>query len=413
MAQCSRLMFMRVFLIILYPYTLQLSSFHLPMNTRITHKFVMKSRPTKDGLCPIYLRAILQGKKIEIATSVMIPSGDWMEDKQRVRKRNFESEKHNMVLDAFDKKALKCILNNFVNDDQPLTLQQFRESMLSNGQADDNSFTDYLMAYLDDNKARLRPESYSSYKSQITKMLKFKNPILFSDVTERFIFEYQDYMSQKLNNNENTISKSLRSLRTFVNIAMRYGHIKANPFKYVPIKRVDGKRDFLSMEEVNVLSTCYYGSEKLSPMEREILRYFLFSCYTGLRYSDLKSLNVSAIRDGCINLKMHKTSHIVSIPLSHKATQLIPENVNDMLFRVYCNKVTNRVLKQVGAKCGIEKKLTCHVARHTFATISISIGIPIEVISKLLGHTNLRTTQVYAKIVDSVKKREMEKWNLV
>jgi site-specific recombinase XerD len=111
---------------------------------------------------------------------------------------------------------------------------------------------------------------------------------------------------------------------------------------------------------------------------------------------------------------MHKTGYLVGIPLTQKALNLILVNFqsdSDSLFRVYCNKVTNRVLKLIGRQYNIPKKLTCHVARHTFATISITLGIPIEVVSKLLGHTNLKTTQVYAKIVDKVKEREMEKWN--
>ena len=109
---------------------------------------------------------------------------------------------------------------------------------------------------------------------------------------------------------------------------------------------------------------------------------------------------------------MHKTGYMVGIPLTNKALQLIPEkSQSQTVFRVYCNKVTNRVLKELGKQYNIPKKLTCHVARHTFATVSITLGIPIEVVSKLLGHTNLKTTQVYAKIVDSVKEREMAKWD--
>jgi integrase len=84
---------------------------------------------------------------------------------------------------------------------------------------------------------------------------------------------------------------------------------------------------------------------------------------------------------------------------------------NLRLFQVYCNKTTNKTLQAIGKRYDIGRHLTCHVARHTFATVSLQLGIPIEVVSKLLGHTNLRTTQISAKIVDEVKVREMEKWN--
>ena len=383
------------------------------MNTRISYKFVLKAEANSRGLYPVYMIAFLHGKKIEIATSITIVEGDWSETKQRVKRRNKLNEKHNMILEAFEKKALKCILDNFVYEETPLTLRQFKDYMLSIGQTE-NSFTDYILNYLNENKSRLRSESWWSYKSQITKLLKFRKHISFADLTEKFINEYQHYMLYTLHNNENTVSKSLRSLRTFINIAMRYGLIKTNPFKYITIKKVDGKRDFLSAEELSKLSDAYISNKIIDEQEKEVLQYFLFSCYTGLRYSDLKMLKTSSIKNNILHINMHKTNCLVSIPLSQKALQLLPNKINsesDYVFRVYCNKVTNRVLKQVGKRYGIPKKLTCHVARHTFATVSIILGIPIEVVSKLLGHSSLKTTQIYAKIVDSVKEREMEKWD--
>ena len=381
------------------------------MRQRITYQFVLKPDVNKMGLNPVYLRAFQQGKKIEMATSVVLSKNDWSEIKQRVKRRHTFHERYNSILEAFDKKALKLLLSNFVHEETPLTLRQFKDHMLSAGHSGE-SFTDYIMNYLHVNKPRLRLESWWSYKSQITKLLKFKKHIAFADITETFINEYHHYMLHTLGNNENTCSKSLRSLRTFVNVAMRYGHIKTNPFKYIAIKKVDGKRDFLTMDELNKLTQAYFGGKIKSQKEKEILQYFLFSCFTGLRYSDLRSLKNSSIQGNSIHISMHKTGYRVNIPLTQKAIQLLPETRHsDSVFRVYCNKVTNRILKLVGQRYGIPKKLTCHVARHTFATVSITLGIPIEVVSKLLGHTNLKTTQVYAKIVDSVKEKEMEKWN--
>jgi site-specific recombinase XerD len=383
------------------------------MNKKITFGFVLKPETNKNGLNPVYLRAFQAGKKVEIATSVVLSQKDWSESKQRVKRRHKLFERYNSILDAYDKKALKFLVNNFVNDEAPLTLLQFKGHIISAGYVD-GSFTDYIFHYLNENKSRLRRESWWSYKSQITKLLKFKKIISFTDITEKFINDYHHYMLHTLKNNENTASKSLRSLRTFVNISLRYGHIKHNPFRFITIKKVDGKRDFLSTEELNRLAQAYFTGKINNTMEKEILQYFLFSCYTGLRYSDLKSLKKESIEGNAVKINMHKTGCFVSIPLTQKSLQLLPASMppdSEPVFRIYCNKVTNRVLKQMGKQYGIQKKLTCHVARHTFATVSITLGIPIEVISKLLGHTNLKTTQVYAKIVDSVKEREMEKWN--
>ncbi|MDM1086411.1 site-specific integrase [Myroides odoratimimus] len=384
------------------------------MSIQISYRFVIKKEKNKQGLYPIYLRAFLKGKKIETVTPVAIPLRDWSLRNQRVKSQNKHHERYNMILDAIDKKSIKLLVDNFLNEEYPLSLGQFKDRLLAlNHYSVEQSFTDYILGYLEENKTKFKIETWFGYKSQISKILKFKKEILFSDINERFINDYRQYMLNTLSNNENTASKSLRVLRTFVNISMRFGYIKTNPFQYTSIKKVDGKRDFLSIEELNKL-TDYYSKDNFNQsIEKDILRYFLFACYTGLRYSDLKAFSADSIIDNSIHLRMHKTGYLVNIPLSKKAKKFIPDTPfnSKCVFRIYCNKVTNRVLKKIGIELELNKKLTCHVARHTFATVSISLGIPIEVVSKLLGHTSIRTTQVYAKIVDTVKIKEMQKWD--
>ncbi|QSB25243.1 site-specific integrase [Flavobacterium sp. CLA17] len=384
------------------------------MSIQISYRFVIKKEKNKQGLFPIYLRAFLKGKKIETATPVTIPFRDWSLRKQRVKNNNKNHERYNMILDAIDKKSITLLVHNFINEEFPLTLVQFKDRLLSiNHNSAGKSFTDYILNYLEENKVKFKVETWFGYKSQISKILKFKKEIYFSDINEKFINDYRQYMLNTLSNNENTASKSLRVLRTFVNISIRFGYIKDNPFQYTSIKKVDGKRDFLSIEELNKLDEYYLNDNFSKTIDKEILGYFLFACYTGLRYSDLKTFSINSIVNDSIHLRMHKTGYLVNIPLTKKAKIFIPKisSDNDFVFRVYCNKVTNRVLKNIGIKIGLNKKITCHVARHTFATVSISLGIPIEVVSKLLGHTSIRTTQVYAKIVDTVKIKEMQKWD--
>jgi site-specific recombinase XerD len=384
------------------------------MSIQISYRFIIKKERNKEGLYPIYLRAFLKGKKIETATPVTIPLRDWSLRNQRVKTQNKNHERYNMILEAMDKKSIRLLVNNFINDDFPLTLTQFKERLLGlNQYTIEKSFTDYITGYLEENKTKFKTETWLGYKSQISKMIKFKKEVCFSDINEKFINDYRQYMLNILRNNENTASKSLRVLRTFVNISIRFGHIKTNPFQYSQIKKVDGQRDFLSMAELTKLNEHYLKNDFPKSIEKDILGYFLFACYTGLRYSDLKSFSMDSIVNDSIHLRMHKTGCLVNIPLSKKAKSFIPHSPfnSTCAFKIYCNKVTNRVLKNIGVELSLNKKLTCHVARHTFATASISLGIPIEVVSKLLGHTNIRTTQVYAKIVDTVKIREMRKWD--
>jgi site-specific recombinase XerD len=221
-------------------------------------------------------------------------------------------------------------------------------------------------------------------------------------------------MHDELKNNENTIGKSLRTLRTFINVAIRKKKMTENPFTYFRIKKTEGQREYLDLSELNKLHLYYHDLTVKNKVQKEVLLSFLFSCYTGLRYSDIRVLKIKNLKTGFIQIKTIKTNSMVTIPLSNKAIELInlqSKDHEEHLLKVYCNKVSNKHLKEISKTLGIEKKLTFHVARHTFATASLTLGIPIEVVSKLLGHTNIRTTQIYARIVDDLKVNEMKKWD--
>lgn len=268
----------------------------------------------------------------------------------------------------------------------------------------DRRFFTFASDQLEKKKDSISSESYMTYKSAFTKIERFKPGLTLDDISEDLIASYRKWMLSK-GNNENTCSKSLRTFRTFTNLAVRYGQLEKNPFQWLRIKKVSGKRDFLTVDEFKKIEALY---PSLTGMEKDICRCFLLSCTTGIRYGDMKRLTIENVDDGQIELTMHKTGLPVTIPISKKAAVYL---YDEKWFRVYCNKVTNRVLKKIAIKASVDKKVTFHVARHTFATISITIGMPIEVVSKLLGHTDIKTTQIYAKVVDTLKKKEMVKWD--
>jgi integrase len=326
----------------------------------------------------------------------------------------------NQDLAMYDNKARKIIHDYNING-QELTFDEFKNQFWSSVNAR-TSFYDFAVQELGMMKKKSAPsETLRSYNSYITKLKQYRDKLNFNDITLDFINNYHGYMLTDLKNCENTCNTSLAFIRTMLNRAITKGIIKNNVFDKYSIKRVPGHREFLTPDELENLEDLFM-STKLKRYESNILRYFLFSCYTGLRFQDIKNLRFLDLKNEVhdknkvtlIKIKMHKTKDEVSIPVIKKALDLVPEGFqNQKVFKVNTNQVTNRNLKLIYEKVGISKNITFHSARHTFATMGITLGIPIEVISKLLGHRDLKATGIYAKIVDDKKIREMKKWGPV
>ena len=149
---------------------------------------------------------------------------------------------------------------------------------------------------------------------------------------------------------------------------------------------------------------------------KNTLKCFLFSCYSGLRYQDLFNLKYSNIADGFIDIEMEKTNETLRIPLSSKALKLIgheKHKTTDKVLNVYTNQKVNDYLKVGLTLAGIKKNMSFHCSRHTFASISLNLNIPLNVVSKLLGHNDLKTTLIYAKLDEQTKVDEMKKWDAI
>ena len=205
----------------------------------------------------------------------------------------------------------------------------------------------------------------------------------------------------------------MKFIKSILNKAVLAGMIKENVFDKIPLGRTDGNREFLTINELESLSELYYKNE-LKPNKNNVLRYFLFCCYTGLRFSDIKNLRFNDILDNkYLSIKMVKTKEKVTIPLTEKAKYLIPKSSFKMqyVFKVLHDQPTNRYLKDIMKVAEINKSISFHCSRHTFATVSKTLGMEYDVISRILGHTDIKTTKVYTKYEVSHLEKEMEKWN--
>lgn len=231
-----------------------------------------------------------------------------------------------------------------------------------------------------------------------------------SDINYSFTLKLQNYLRTKkgCNNSINTIASKMRQLKAVVHYAQKLKIIKEDPLIDIRVKEVAGKKKFLTATELELLEVLY-KKNVLTGSLQQTLKYFLFSCYTGLRYGDIVKLKTSDIITGSVITTQEKTDKPVSVPMIPQALELISPGLDGLCFKTFTNQATNRFLKIIMEKAGIEKKITYHCSRHTFGTLSIFWGIPVDIVAELMG-VNLKTVKIYAKIVDEVKVREMMKW---
>jgi len=273
-------------------------------------------------------------------------------------------------------------------------------------------FFDCAMDYLNRSENEIADSTALTYYWNLKKFRDFLPEASVGCISAKDIYDYRHYLQQK-GDKPATVAKALSVLRIFVN-KMKNDHLIENdPFEKIKIGRVYNRRGFLTLRELKGLYLSYQDNQLLlTKAECECVRVFLFSCFTGLRYSDLKTLNFNEIYDWKIRKQTQKTGEPVYVPIPVQARMLLPlKGKTGLVFDVVENCTFNRRLRSAAKKIGFEKYIHCHLARHTFATTCISLGIPLPATSKLLGHRSLETTLIYAKYVDTFLDKEMRKFN--
>lgn len=367
-----------------------------------SHKFIVRPINTK-GLLPISLQVIIHRKRKIVA--LKMTCNEWNEKKQRINGKTVQDVNNNILLDQIEQKIRKILFDVNLKK-QDLSLENFIDLLFKKKTS--SNFYIYTQDYLDRNKSLYASNTLRAYKAQVGKLKRFKDQFNIKDINLTFLEDYFMFLL-KSGNNKNTAYKSMAFVKVIIKQALKEQVIKINPFDNFKIKSIEGNRPFLTKEEVSRIETFYHQTknEKL----KKVAQHFLFSCYTGLRYSDIKVLKKENIINDIIEIQMQKTSTPVRVPINKKAKALIIDNESLYIFKVMSNQKTNDYLKDIAKLCKIEKPLSFHVSRHTFATLAISLGIPIEVISKILGHSDIKTTQIYSKIADEVKIEQLNKFD--
>ena len=255
-------------------------------------------------------------------------------------------------------------------------------------------------------------ERYKTSLKHTESFLKWKFNITEIDIRKinyEFVTDYEFWLKTDRHCDHNTTLKYLNNFKKIINICLKNGWLTSDPFLGFKRTKREVTKEFLTQEELNVIEEKDFDIPRI-----EIVRdIFLFSCYTGLAYADVKKLKYSEIVIGIdgeqwIYTNRQKTEPLSRIPLLPPTLDIIEKyrdfpakKSSGLILPVLNNQKMNAYLKEIADLCSIQKKMTCHTARHTFATtVTLSNGIPMETVSKMLGYRNIKTTQQYARIVD-------------
>lgn len=361
---------------------------------------------------PIYVFVNLDYKRIAFHTGVAVEKKYWNDSKKMVRPSHEKASDHNLIIQGCVGK-IHNILVKYRLQDKTLSPQLLREEYKRPSTAFD--FIDWLEQTIDERRGEVMNSSIRSFRGHMLKLREFKTELAFSELSEELFANFNRWMKTSLGNHQNTRYNTLKTMRTFINIAKRKGIVEFNPLDRMPVKRAQTDRIFLSVEELETLLKLYRKSS-LPKNYQKVLRQYLFSCFTGLRISDIPRIRMEDIISSTLILVPLKTKNTnartIRIPLPVPALQLIydesPDRLKGFIFDCYSEQKMREYLKLVITHAKIKKPANFHSGRHTFATIFLRKTKNIAALQRLLGHSNINQTMVYAHILTEDLVTEMK-----
>nr|DAQ33316.1 MAG TPA: Integrase [Caudoviricetes sp.] len=368
-----------------------------------------KKQLNKQGTALVQVEALLNQRKVYFRTNLYLKPEHW-------NSRNAQVDNHPQAHD------LNSMLFEFVLHLQAIELSLWKRgipvtlSLLKDAIKKDKpvnvTFPVFARIYVQESDRKRSTKE--NLLTTITVLQEFRPGLDFKDITYTLLRDFEVHLKEK-GNSVNTIAKHLRQLRTLVNEAINQGYIPSDayPFRKFKIKQEKGRKEFLTPDELRKLENLQVSDKRL----RHVLDAFLFCCYTGLRYSDFCQLtpeNIIRVNGKrWLYFKSVKTDVEIRLPLhllfEGKALAVLEryDIVTDFA-KIGPNSEANKHLAQLSALARIRKHITYHTARHTCATLLVHQGVPITTVQKLLGHTSVRTTEVYSEVLSNTIIRDLK-----
>ena len=387
--------------------------------------YAKKAKATTDGLVPIYQRITISGHRLEVSTKRYVDVSKWSTEAGKMKGNSEEARALNIYLDILKGKVYDY-QKEILQDGLFLTVDNMRNKILGTTEK-----ARMLVAIFQDHNNKVEallgdefaPGTLDRYKTSLKHTIEFMqwkfniSDIDIKKIDHAFITDYEFYLRSVRKCANNTAVKYIKNFGKIIRICLANDWLSKNPFINYKAKVKEVERAFLVQEEIDAIAAKEFKTERLNVVKD----IFLFSCFTGLAYIDVKKLtknNISIGIDGekWIYTNRQKTDTRSNIPLLPMAAAILakykdhPQCLNEnRLLPIMSNQKMNSYLKEIADLCGITKELTYHIARHTFATtVTLTNGVSIESVSKMLGHKSIKTTQHYAKILDRKVSDDMK-----
>ncbi len=387
--------------------------------------YIRKSRINKQGKADLFLRITVDSKRAELSIKRKVSPEKWCSNKGRLKGFSAKSKSLNHYIDELETKAYN-IHSKLVIKKKPFSAETIKNKIIGT-----ETVQKTLLEVYDEHNVQIEQllgieYSYGAYRRHIRtrnhlanfmeKEYKLKD-LFIREVDLKFINRFHHFLKTRKIGNQNTITKYVVNFKKIMRIAVANNWVNKDPFYHWKAKWKKVERDILTELELRSLIEQEFDIPRLE----QIRDIFVFSCFTGLAYVDVKKLSSNHIVLGLdgkrwIKIKRSKTDSRSVVPLLPTSEAILNKYKDHPLTKEYglllpviSNQKTNAFLKEIATICKIQKNLTFHLARHTFATtVTLTNGVPIESVSKMLGHQSLKTTQIYAKVIDKKLMEDME-----
>lgn len=367
-----------------------------------------KKQLNKQGTALVQVEASLNQRKVYFRTNIYLKPEHWDSRRSQVYNHPQADDLNTMLYEFI--LQLQAIELGLWKRGVPATLSLLKDAIVKDKPVN-VTFSVFARDYV--LSSDRKDSTKENLLTTITVLQDFRSGLDFKDITYTFLKEFEAYLREK-GNSVNTIAKHLRQLRTLVNEAINQGYIHADayPFRKFKIKQEKGRHEFLTPDELRKLENLQVSDKRL----RHVLDAFLFCCYVGLRFSDFCQLSpANFIRVNgkrWLHFKSIKTGVEIRLPLhllfDGKALAILDRYDISDFANLGSNSETNKALVELAALARLKKHITYHTARHTCATLLIHQGVPITTVQKLLGHTSVKTTEIYSEILSNTIVRDLK-----